>query len=168
MQSRLWAGQASRGEDDMKISNDGLEFIKNFEAFIPFVYDDFAPSKEWNGGKVKGTLTIGYGHTNAAKDPTKIVKGLRITEKQASEILRNDLAPAEKAVTDAVSVPLTQHQFDALVSFKFNTGRLKGTTLLKRVNSKRFDDVPTELRKWVESKGKVMKGLKRRREGEID
>lgn len=49
------------------------------------VYDDLRPAvkgkyKEWAGERVRGTLTIGYGHTNAAKHPLKIKKGLRITE----------------------------------------------------------------------------------------
>jgi len=152
----------------LKISAVGLAFIKKWEAFVPFIYDDLAPGKEWTGGPAKGTLTIGYGHTKAAADPIKMTKGLRITEKQASDILANDLAPTETSVNTAVKVPLTQHQFDALVSFKFNTGRLLGTTLLKKINAKLFSDVPTEFRKWVKANGKVLKGLKNRREGEID
>ncbi len=153
---------------DMKISDDGLNFIKKWEKFVPFIYDDFAPKKEWDGSKPKGTLTIGYGHTKAAKDPIKMEKGLRITEPQASKILRNDLGPAEDAVNAAVKVPLTQHQFDALVSFKFNTGRLAGTGLLTKINAKKFANVPAEFRKWVKSKGKTLQGLKNRRQGEID
>src|SRR3954449_306614 len=117
----------------LKIGANGLDLIKSFEELILYVYDDLVPKKkingklqnpEWDGSKPKGTLTIGYGHTNAAHDPTKTTKGLRITQKQASDILRNDLAPIEESVSKAVTVPLTQHQFDALVSFKFNTGRL--------------------------------------------
>ena len=66
-----------------------------------------------------------------------------------------------------VTATLTQHQFDALVSFKFNTGRLAGTGLLTRVNGGQFDAVPAEFMKWVRSKGKVLAGLKNRRQGEI-
>jgi len=151
-----------------KISVDGVEFIKQFEAFVAFIYDDaHHPPKEWNGSPPDGTLTIGYGHTKAAADPIKMTKGLKITKDQALQILANDLAPDQAAVNAAVTVPLTQHQFDALVSFKFNTGRLKGTTLLKRVNAKQFAAVPDEFRKWVKTGGKVSQGLKNRREGEI-
>jgi lysozyme len=150
-----------------KLSADGLKFIKQFEKFVAFIYDDFAPKKEWDGSKPKGTLTIGYGHTKAAPAPVKMTKGLRITEKEAADILDQDLGPDQAAVNSAVSVKLTQHQFDALVSFRFNTGRLLGTTLLKRVNAKQFDEVPAEFRKWVKSKNKVLEGLKNRREGEI-
>ncbi len=152
----------------MKISPDGLDFIKRFEKFVPFIYDDFNPRKEWDGGPVKGTLTIGYGHTKAAKDPIGMVKGLRITEPQASAILLDDLGPAEDSVNSLVKVVLRQHQFDALVSFKFNTGRLAGTGLLTKVNAKDFAAVPAEFMKWVRSKGQVLQGLKNRRQGEID
>jgi lysozyme len=151
----------------MNISDDGLNFIKKWEKFVPFIYDDFNPKKEWDGSKPKGTLTIGYGHTAAAADPIKMVKGLRITEPQASDILRNDLSPAEDAVNAAVKVTLTQHQFDALVSFKFNTGKLAGTGLLTKINAGKFSDVPAEFMKWVKSKGKVLPGLMNRRKGEI-
>jgi len=152
----------------MKISDEGLTFIKKWEKFVAFIYDDFNPKREWDGSKPNGTLTIGYGHTAAAKDPIKMTQGLRITEPQASDILRDDLGPAEDAVNTAVRVALTQHQFDALVSFKFNTGRLVGTGLLTKINANKFDDVPAEFMKWVRSKGKVLAGLKNRRQGEID
>ena len=152
-----------------KISSVGVDFIKKWEAFVAFIYDDLVkPTKEWNGGPAKGTLTIGYGHTKAAADPIKMVLGLKITEAKATSILANDLGPAVDAVNAAVKVPLTQHQFDALVSFKFNTGRLAGTGLLNRINENKFDQVPTEFMKWVKSKGKVLAGLKNRRKGEID
>jgi GH24 family phage-related lysozyme (muramidase) len=152
----------------MKISDTGLDFIKQFEAFVPFVYDDFNPKKEWKGGAPQGTLTIGYGHTKAAAAKVDMKVGARVTEPEALAILRADLAPEEAAVDAAIKVDLTQHQFDALVSFRFNTGRMKGTGLCNRVNEKAFDKVPAEFRKWVKSKGVVMKGLKNRRQGEID
>ena len=151
----------------MKISSDGLSFVKQWEAFIAFVYDDLAPGREWDGSPPKGTLTIGYGHTNAAKNKIKMVQGTRVSESQASIILLDDLGPAEDAVNTAVKVPLTQHQFDALVSFKFNTGRLAGTGLLAKVNAKAFADVPGEFMKWINAKGKPVTGLKNRRQGEV-
>ena len=63
----------------LKIGPGGLDLIKSFEELILYVYDDLVPKKkingklqnpEWDGSKPKGTLTIGYGHTNAAADPT--------------------------------------------------------------------------------------------------
>lgn len=152
----------------MKISGDGFDFIKKFEAFVGFLYDDVAPKKVWKGGPLEGTLTIGYGHTKAAAGATGMAVGASLTEPQAAALLRADLAPVEDNVNAVVTAPLTQHQFDALVSFKFNTGRLKGTGLLNRVNAGQFAAVPDEFMKWITSKGKVLAGLKNRRQGEID
>lgn len=151
-----------------RLSGPGLGFIKRFEAFVPFIYDDLDPKKEWKGGPVKGTLTIGYGHTKAAAHKLEMTLGLRVTEAEASEVLRDDLAPVEVDVNDLVKVPLGRHQFDALVSFKFNTGRLAGTGLLNRINANELDRVPAEFLKWVKAKGVVLKGLQNRRRAEIE
>lgn len=161
----------------MKISQKGLDFIKGFESFVPWVYDDLVAARkvngklvyrEWNGEPVKGTLTIGYGHTNAARHPLKIAKGLRITEKQACEILDRDLDDCEEAVRRLVKVPLTQGQFDALVSITFNMGEgnLKKSSLLARLNRGDYKGARAAFDLYVKSKGKTLPGLQRRRDGE--
>jgi lysozyme len=111
--------------------------------------------------------TIGYGHTSAAGTPT-VIDGMTITQQQADDILSRDLQQYEAAVTMMVHQPLTQHQFDVLVDFAYNAGvgNLKSSTLLKKVNAARFDDVPTELLKWNKGGGKVLPGLVRRRQAE--
>lgn len=154
------------------ISKNGLNLIKSFESFIPFVYDDLKPVKglkygyrEWNGGAVTGTLSVGYGHTNAA-GPPKITKGMRVTMEQASQILDDDLDKVEANVRRLVKVPLTQSQFDALVSFDFNTGGLSKSTLLKKLNAGDYTGASSEFGKWVKAKGKTLKGLVRRRNAE--
>lgn len=83
-----------------------------------------------------GVLTIGVGHTSAAGAP-KVTKGMTITAAESDAILSRDLALFEKAVNDAVKVPVTQTQFDALVSLAFNigTGAFKKSTLVKRLNA---------------------------------
>ena len=80
----------------------------------------------------KGVWTIGYGH--------KILPGenlTEITEPEAEAILRKDIALAERAVRKGVKVPITQAQFDALVSFAFNVGvnAFHGSTLLRKLNA---------------------------------
>lgn len=155
------------------ISTRGLDFIKGFETFVPYVYDDKkAPVggkyREWDGEKPRGTLTIGYGHTNAAKHQLKIVKGLRITEPKACQILDVDLDECEAAVNALVKAELTQGQFDALVSFTFNcgVGALKNSTILRKLNSGDYDGARAAFDLYVNSKGKYMRGLQRRRDGE--
>ncbi|WP_234833900.1 glycoside hydrolase family protein (plasmid) [Sinorhizobium meliloti] len=66
-------------------------------------------------------MTIGTGHTAAAEAPIPR-SGLTISLAGAVNILRNDLIKTERQVEDAVRTVLSQHQFDALVSWQFNTG----------------------------------------------
>ena len=68
------------------------------------------------GDPLRGTLTIGYGHTRTARP------GQRITQVEAERLLREDLAPVEAAIARAITVPLTDGQHGALVSFAFNLG----------------------------------------------
>lgn len=57
----------------------------------------------------------------------------------------------------------------AIIDFTFNlgTGRLKSSTLRKRINAGRWNDVPKELRKWTKGGGRVLAGLVKRREAEV-
>ena len=73
------------------------------------------------------------------------------------------------AVNDLVKVKLSQNQFDALVIFVFNIGRpqFMRSNLLKRLNEGDFKSVPSELRRWNKSSGKVLPGLINRRETEV-
>ncbi len=132
-------------------SNDGIELIKHFEGLKLEAY--LCPAKIW---------TIGYGHTRTAKP------GMVITEEQAEALLRADLVDFECAVNHAVTVPLQQHQFDALVSFAFNVGAsaFRGSTLLQRVNAERWTEAAAEFDRWTRGGGKVLSGLVRRRQAE--
>ncbi|BEM36217.1 hypothetical protein SME06J_49090 (plasmid) [Serratia marcescens] len=89
----------------MNISEIGLAFIKQFEGLPLSAYQ--CPANVW---------TIGYGHT-AGVQP-----GNMITEQEADNCLRLDIAESVRAVNRLVKVTLTSNQFDALVSFVFNLG----------------------------------------------
>lgn len=154
-----------------RISQDGLDFIKGFESFVPYVYDDKrAPVRgkyrEWAGEAVVGTLTIGYGHTDAAKHPLKIKRGLRISETEACEILDVDLDECEQQVRAMVKVPLEQGQFDALVSFNFNCGPGNLKNIVARLNRGNYAAARAAFDLYTKSKGEYMRGLQRRRDGE--
>lgn len=140
----------------MKTNTKGIALIKKWEGLRTKAYRDVA-----------GIWTIGYGHTSAAGSP-KVTSGLVITEKQAEEILKQDLVKFETQVSSLVKVPLNDNQFAALVSFHYNTGALGKSTLLKKVNSKDFKAVPGEFLKWVNAGGKFVKGLENRRKDEIN
>lgn len=151
-----------------KVNAEGLALIKQWEAFVPFAYDDFDPPRNRRriqaGDKVHGTLTIGYGHTGPDVKP-----GMTILEGEAVTLLQRDLARFEACVASRVTVPLNDNQFAALVSFAFNVGegRFAGTTLLKKLNAGDYKSVPKELMRFVYSKGAKLNGLVNRRSAEI-
>jgi lysozyme len=140
----------------MKTSEAGLKLIRQFEGLRLRAYR--CPAGIW---------TIGYGHTTAA-GPPEVREGMRISREEAEAILKRDLAQFENVVSSMVKVPLTENQFDTLVSFAFNCGvtALRRSTLLKRVNSGTFEAVPAELMKWTKADGKELPGLVRRRRAE--
>lgn len=137
-----------------RINVAGLSLVKQWEGLKTKAYRDVA-----------GIWTIGYGHTSAAGAPM-VKPGMTITEAQAEETLRTDLATFEARVANLVKVPLTDNQFAVLVSFDFNTGRLGKSSLLKKLNAGDYDAVPLELMKWVNAGGKRVKGLVNRRSAE--
>jgi len=149
----------------MKTSQVGLNLIEEFEGLILQAYDDANDRVVSSGDTVRGTLTIGYGHTTSA-GPPKVYPGQTITEKEANELLANDLALVEKDVNSLVKVPLNQNQFDALVSFHYNTGGLGKSTLLRKLNQKDYTGAAEEFGNWIRGNGQVLQGLVRRRKAE--
>jgi len=140
----------------VNISKNGLDLIKHFEGCYLNAYK--CPADVW---------TIGYGHTGNVGH-TKIVEGMKICQCTADVLLKNDLNVFEKAVGELVKVKLSQSQFDALVSFAFNvgSGALKRSTLLRKLNAGNYVDAANEFHRWNKAKGKVLKGLSRRRASE--
>ena len=137
------------------ITDAGLNLIKRFEGFSPTIY--LCPA---------GYPTIGFGHVMLAHEKDQFAAG--ITPTQATELLRKDVRIAERAVLRLFSVPLTDGQFDALVSFSFNlgAGALQRSTLRRKVNRGEHESVPAELMKWVWAAGMRLAGLVRRRKME--
>jgi lysozyme len=109
-----------------------------------------------------GVPTGGYGHT---KGLTKDMVGQPVSEEQADAWLCRDLDDAEYAVSQLVRVPLTQHQFDALVDFTFNLGatNLAHSTLLMLLNKGLYAAADAEFARWVRGGGRVLPGLVKRR-----
>jgi lysozyme len=138
----------------MKTAKPGIDLIKQFEGFRAKAY--LCPANVW---------TIGYGHTKTVK--TEMI----ISESQAEELLKIDLADAERAV-NRTNLTLTQNQFDALVSFVFNvgSGNFANSTLLKRLNEKADKrEITTQFNRWIFGKNKVkLPGLVRRRAAEAE
>ena len=92
-----------------------------------------------------------------------------VEEQKEEDLLIKDVLLAEQAVCRLINVPLTNGQFDALVSFTFNlgSGALQRSTLRRKVNREEHEDVPEQLLRWVWAGGRKLRGLIRRRSAEM-
>lgn len=140
----------------VKTSQAGIDLIKQFEGLELEAYPD-----PGTGGE---PWTIGYGHTGGVKP------GDTVTEDEAEELLRQDLEKFEDCVNAYVFAPITQNQFDALVSFAFNVGcgALKSSTLLRLLNNGDTEAAAAQFGRWNKAAGRVLAGLTRRRGAERD
>lgn len=146
----------------MKTSNNGIQFIEKEEGVILYAYDDANEKRVPVGGTTHGTITIGTGHTSAAGAP-KVVPGMTITKAQADSILASDLSKVEAQVNNLVKVSLTQNQFDALVSFQFNTGGLGRASVLTKLNKGDYAGAADALLLWSKANGNPTLLLPRRK-----
>jgi len=142
----------------MKISQDGINFVKGFEGFRGSVYNDLV-----------GVATLGYGMTGTS------IKGLTsITELVASTMLedlinRNYGNPLSKDLA-RLGVILNQNQFDALTSMAYNVGvaGLLGSTLYRDIANGIRDKntITKDFAMWCKAGGNTVQGLVRRRSEE--
>jgi lysozyme len=138
----------------MITSEHGLEAIEQFEGKRLKAYLDSV-----------NIPTIGVGHTGP-----DVYIGQTITEAECRALLREDVQEAEDSVNACVKVPLTQDQFDALVSFVFNVGggAFKGSTLLKKLNAGDYEGAANQFQRWSKAGGKDLPGLLKRRMAEAN
>lgn len=139
----------------MKTDEAGFCFLEEREGKRNVAYPDPA---------TKGPpWTIGVGHTGPEVRP-----GLVWTDEQVRQALAKDVERFERCINSAVRVPLTQPQFNALLSFTFNLGEgaLLSSTLLKRLNASDYQGAASEFLRWNRAGGRVMEGLTNRRKME--
>jgi lysozyme len=131
--------------------------------------------KQWEGLRLEaylcqaGKWTIGWGHTRTA------APGMVITEERAEELLRQDLTGFERGIERLITVPLTDNQFGALVSWAFNVGlgNVETSTLRRRLNAGRYEDVPAQFLVWNKvtnpetGRKEVSRGVANRRAAEV-
>jgi len=132
----------------MNSSENGLQIIRDFETFSPKPYKD------------AGGWSIGYGHYMGAV-PTMT----SVTLDQAEQMLALDAGKAEAAISKFVKVPLTQNQFDALVSLAYNIGvnAFLRSTLLSKLNAGDYAGASSQFSVWRMSEGKINDTLVARR-----
>lgn len=142
----------------MKISNNGIELIKQFEGLSLKPYLDAV-----------NIPTIGFGNT-FYEDGTKVtLKDKPITEERATELLEFTANKTfSENINKVVKVPLNQNQFDALVSFAYNIGNknFNWSTLLKKLNLSDYEGASQEFGRWNQAGGKILNGLVLRRQKE--
>lgn len=145
------------------VSPDCVEIVKKFEGLHTLKDDGLIHSYRCPAGK----WTIAWGHC------TGVRSGMKITMDEADQFLLDDLNEAGRAVKKYVNVPLTQGQYDALVSFVFNLGggrNFQTSTLLKKLNKGLYDEVPEQILRWnkarVDGQLQALRGLTRRRTAE--
>lgn len=136
----------------MQLGARGEALIKSYEKLALVAYRKF-PGEPW---------TLGWGRAH------DIVEGQTCTPDEAETWFQEDTADAVSTVNKSLTVPVTQNQFDALVSFAYNAGDSaeSHSTLVRYVNAGRNDLAAGEFTKWDHVNGQVVLGLLRRREAE--
>lgn len=149
------------------LSPEAVDLLKAIETLRLKPYDD-QTGKEITAW-VKGA-TIGYGHLIAEAEWATYQDGL--TEAQATELFRKDLAPFEQAVGQAISVGVQQYEFDAMVILAFNIGKtgFRDSSVARIVNNGAGHPdlavLEVAWKAWNKSQGKVSTGLNNRRAAE--
>lgn len=138
------------------LSSAGAQMIGQFEGLRLTAYYDQV-----------GVLTIGYGTTNAVLPPSmQFGPGTTITQAQAVSLLQyavnTKFAPA---VNNLVQVPISQEEFDSLVSFAYNlgAGNLGSSTLLRYLNAGNISGAQQQFLVWDKAGGQTVRGLLIRR-----
>ncbi|MBR1754009.1 lysozyme [bacterium] len=136
----------------MNVSENGLNLIKTFEGCRLTAYK--CPAGVW---------TIGYGHTGS-----DVKQGLKISRERADSLLKQDVLVHSNNVSRLVKVPLTQNQFDALVSFEYNVGyaNFSKSTMLRLLNQRQYLAAANQFDRWIYANRKVLSGLVKRRKAE--
>ena len=140
----------SQANNPTAMDDAGVQAIADREGFSAMPYADH---KGWS---------IGYGHLIKSGEnlPT-------VTQDQARTLLMFDIAWAQDAVSSAITVPLTQNQFNALTSFCYNVGAgaFKKSTLVKRINANDPGAID-EFSRWIFASGQPNAALQARRASE--
>lgn len=135
------------------ISSAGLNLITGFEGYVGHPYRDAV-----------GVWTIGYGHTEGVGPNSR-----SITHQEAISLLKDDLRRKYEPYVNALNLPLTQSQFDALVSFVYNLGPGplgRGHTMGDALRARKWHDAANAFLLYDHAGGRVLEGLRRRRVAE--
>lgn len=154
--SKTFEALVKNKKQSNSLSDNGMKLLEQFEGLRLEAYLDSA-----------SIATIGFG---SIKYPNgnKVKLGDKITKAQAKEYKLHDLKEFESTVNTSVKVPLTQNQYDALVSLSYNigSGAFKNSTLLKKLNNIDYKGAAEQFLVWNRVNSKKVQGLVNRREAE--
>lgn len=140
-----------------QLGKKGTDLIISYEKEVLHVYDDGF-----------GYPTLGIGHLLTASEKKAMPIGTKITKEQSRAYFKADAQKYVDAVNAAVKVPITQNQFDALVSLAFNigTGAIAKASLMRKLNARDYVGAADGFLAWNKVKKQAVKGLTRRRNEE--
>lgn len=151
--------------DELKLGAEGIALIKAFEGCHRIRPDGLVEAYP-DPGTGGDPWTIGWGATGSGLHGT-VTKGTVWTQEQCDERLEADLERYAGMVRTVLGdAPTTQAQFDALVSFHYNTGAIRTATLTRKHKAGDYAGAANEFGRWVNAGGRVLKGLVRRRAAE--
>ncbi len=155
-----WYKKRQEGRMKSKgIQQSTLDFVSKEEGRKYLSYKD-----------IVGIDTVGVGHKILPGEEHLL--GKKITDAEIDTLLRKDLQIASDAITKNVNRPLSQNQFNALISLVFNigAGAFKSSTLLKYLNdgTKSKEDISSAWRAWKKAGGVEQPALVARRQREIN
>lgn len=151
--------------DALNLGDKGIALIKSFESCARSTAGEIHAYPD-PGSRDGRPWTIGWGSTGR-----DIAPGLVWTRQQCDDRFAHDVQRYVDDVRRALGPAIantSQDQFDALVSFHYNTGQIASATLTKRHKAGEYEAAAREFARWVRNDGKVMMGLVRRREAEAD
>jgi RHS repeat-associated protein len=138
-------------QQQMSVSQKGQDFIKDYETLSLTVYDANKPHGDW---------TIGFGHKVESSNVADISKG------QAEKLFSQDVSNMAAHVNHDLKVSVTQNQFDALVSLRFNAGANAVTPPVSDLNRTGHATMGDFTKHYITAGGVPMKGLEIRRAAE--
>ena len=143
------------------VSERGLRLIRDFEGCARIRQDGLVEAYP-DPGTGADPWTIGWGATGPGIGP-----GTVWTQEQCDNRLEEDVARHARDVATALgNAQTTQAQFDALVSFHYNTGAIARSTLLRLHRAGKHGEAAAEFARWNRAGGRILNGLVRRRKAE--
>ena len=145
-----------------RVSEAGLQLIMDFEGCARLRPDGLYEAYP-DPGTGGAPWTIGWGATGPDIGPGTVWTREECDVRLGADVARH----AAEVRAELGDAPTAQSQFDALVSFHYNTGAIRKATLTRLHKAGRFEDAAAEFARWRFAGGRVLRGLVRRRDMEV-